>query len=68
MKTIVKLLAKVPAQGRFPVLIVLAVLGFFFGMNGVTGDGPVWQAIVGIPLFLLVAYTFYYLITNKTQL
>ena len=66
MKTIVNLLKKVPAALRYPVLVVLAFLSFYLGFNGLT-EGNVAQAVIGVPLFLLVIVIFYTLIANKEQ-
>lgn len=68
MEFIISLLRKVPAAFRFFVLIAVAVVGFVMAMNGISGDTRLWQAFVGVPIFILVVFTFYYLIKNKTEL
>lgn len=64
MKTIVKLLLKVPLKLRFALVAILFFTGGFLALNGAT-DGPAWQAYVGMPLFILVVVTIGYLITSK---
>lgn len=68
MQFFVILLNLVPKGFRLIVLIVLAAVGFILGMNGVTGDGALWQALVGVPLFALVAVFIAYIDKNHVQL
>ena len=67
MKQIANLLRKVPANLRFPLIIILAFLGFFLSLNGIS-EGVVWQYVVGVPLFVGIALFLRYIIVNKEQL